>query len=198
MVSHTHNGLAVDGWLDDVRRVPSPHFGERPPGSPIDLLLIHNISLPPGEFGGPWVEQLFCGCLDPSAHPYFAAIANNPVSAHLFVRRDGETLQFVDLHKRAWHAGRSAWQGRPECNDYSIGIELEGADDTPFTPDQYRRLALLTREIMRRFPAITDERIIGHSDVAPGRKTDPGPAFDWQRYLGLLRNAAAGDAPPQA
>lgn len=175
-----------DGWLDGVRRVPSPHFGARPEGAVIDLLVIHNISLPPGEFGGPWVEQLFCGQLDPMAHPYFAAVAGNPVSAHLFIRRDGETVQFVDLWQRAWHAGRSCWQGRLECNDYGIGIELEGTDDTPFTAAQYRCLARLTGQILRRFPAITPERIVGHSDVAPGRKTDPGPAFDWTRYRRLL------------
>mgnify|MGYP006287574577 CR=1 FL=1 len=175
-----------DGWLDGVRPVPSPHFGARPEGTVIDLLVIHNISLPPGEFGGPWVEQLFCGQLDPTAHPYFAAVAGNPVSAHLFIRRDGESVQFVDLCQRAWHAGRSCWQGRLECNDYGIGIELEGTDDTPFTAAQYLRLARITSQILRRFPAITLERIVGHSDVAPGRKTDPGPAFDWTRYRRLL------------
>jgi len=178
--------LGGDGWLEAVRRVPSPHCNARPAGTVIDLLVIHNISLPPGAFGGPWVEQLFCGQLDPDAHPYFATIASNPVSAHLFIRRDGETVQFVDLWQRAWHAGRSCWHGRSECNDYGIGIELEGTDETPFTAAQYQRLAALTGEIMRRFPAITAERIVGHSDVAPGRKTDPGPAFDWDRYRRLL------------
>lgn len=185
---------ARSGWLDDVRPLPSPHCGARPPGAFIDLLVIHNISLPPGELGGPWVEQLFCGQLDPAAHPYFATIAHNPVSAHLFIRRDGETIQFVDLWQRAWHAGRSSWQGQPECNDYSIGIELEGTDHMPFSDAQYTRLALVTREIMRRFPAITAERIVGHSDVAPGRKTDPGPAFDWKRYRCLLAAQAPSDA----
>jgi AmpD protein len=181
-----------DGWLAGVRRVPSPNFGARPQGAVIDLLVIHNISLPPGDFGGPWVEQLFCGQLDPTAHPYFAGIADNPVSAHLFIRRNGEAVQFVDLHQRAWHAGRSCWEGRAECNDYAIGIELEGTDDMPFTADQYERLAVLTAEIMRLLPAITTERIVGHSDVAPGRKTDPGPAFDWARYRRLLAGGAAG------
>lgn len=192
----THVDGCVDGgWLPQVRRVDSPHFSERPDGTQVDLLVIHNISLPPGELGGPWVEQLFCGRLDASAHPYFATIADNPVSAHLFIRRDGEAVQFVDLCKRAWHAGRSCWQGREECNDYAIGIELEGTDDMAFTDAQYLRLASLTSEIMRRFPAITAERIVGHSDVAPGRKTDPGPAFDWVRYQRLLaqaRSHAAG------
>jgi AmpD protein len=176
----------ASGWLPQARRVDSPNFGERPEGAVIDLLVIHNISLPPGEFGGPWVEQLFCGRLDASAHPYFAGIAADPVSAHLFIRRDGEALQFVDLCKRAWHAGRSCWQGRAECNDYGIGIELEGTDAMHFTGAQYDRLADITREILWRFPAITAERIVGHSDVAPGRKTDPGPAFDWARYRRLL------------
>ena len=187
-------GRIDDGWLVQARRVASPNFGERPPGAEIDLLVIHNISLPPGEFGGPWVEQLFCGRLDPGIHPYFAAIADNPVSAHLFIRRDGEAVQFVSLCKRAWHAGRSCWQGRAECNDYAIGIELEGTDDTPFTDAQYAQLATLSTEIMRRFPAITDARIVGHSDVAPGRKTDPGAAFDWARYRRSLAEIRAGAA----
>jgi AmpD protein len=178
------------GWLDNVRQVQTPNFGERPAGAVIDLLVIHNISLPPGEFGGPWVEQLFCGRLDASAHPYFADIANGDFSTHLFIRRDGEAIQFVDLTKRAWHAGRSCWLDKVECNDYSIGIELEGTDHTPFTEAQYLRLAEVTLEIMRRFPRITAERIVGHSDVAPERKTDPGPAFDWARLRGML--AASG------
>ncbi|MCG6943023.1 MAG: 1,6-anhydro-N-acetylmuramyl-L-alanine amidase AmpD [Thiohalocapsa sp.] len=183
---------ALPGWLPGARRVDSPNFDQRPDGTVIDLLVIHNISLPPGEFGGPWVEQLFCGRLDGGAHPYFAAIADNPVSAHLFIRRDGEAMQFVDLGKRAWHAGRSCWQGRAECNDYAIGVELEGTDHLPFSDAQYARLAVLTADIMRRFPAITGERIVGHSDVAPGRKTDPGPAFDWSRYRRLLAELGAG------
>ena len=177
-------------WLDGVRHVASPNFGERPPGAVIDLLVIHNISLPPGEFGGPWVEDLFCNRLDAALHPYFRAIAGNPVSAHLFIRRDGAAIQFVDLAKRAWHAGRSCWQDKLECNDYSIGIELEGTDEMPFTDAQYARLTTLTQAIMARYPAITPARIVGHSDVAPGRKTDPGPAFDWARYRTLL----TGDA----
>ncbi len=178
------------GWLDGLRHVATPNFGERPADAVIDLLVIHNISLPPGEFGGPWVEQLFCGRLDADAHPYFADIANGDFSTHLFIRRDGEAIQFVDLTKRAWHAGRSRWLDKVECNDYSIGIELEGTDHIAFTEAQYRRLADLTREIMRRFPRITTGRIVGHSDVAPERKTDPGPAFDWARLREML--AASG------
>jgi AmpD protein len=184
------DGPPETGWLDGVRRVMTPNFGERPADAVIDLLVIHNISLPPGEFGGPWVEQLFCGRLEAHAHPYFTAIADGAFSTHLFIRRDGEAIQFVDLHKRAWHAGRSRWLDKVECNDYSIGIELEGTDDIAFTDAQYLRLAELTREIMRRFPRITVERIVGHSDVAPERKTDPGPAFDWARLRAML--AASG------
>jgi AmpD protein len=190
--ARTNHGV----WLPQARPIASPNFGERPEGAVIDLLVIHNVSLPPGEFGGPWVEALFCNRLPPTAHPYFATVAHNPVSAHLFIRRDGEALQFVALDKRAWHAGRSCWQGRAECNDYSIGIELEGTDDIPFTDAQYRRLAVLTHEIMARYPDLTEERIVGHSDVAPGRKTDPGPAFDWVRYRALLasRDGSTGAA----
>jgi AmpD protein len=153
------------------------------------LLVIHNISLPPGQFGGPWIEQLFQNRLDPEAHPYFGPIASVPVSAHLLIRRDGESLQFVDLRRRAWHAGRSDFMGRQACNDFSIGIELEGADTIPFTDAQYNRLTATSVEIMRRFPKITPARVVGHSDIAPGRKTDPGPAFDWPRYRAMLAAA---------
>jgi AmpD protein len=170
------------GWLPDARRVPSPNQDARPPDTAIDLLVIHNISLPPGDFGGPWIEQLFQNRLDPETHPYFAAIAGHRVSAHLLIRRDGELIQFVDLRRRAWHAGTSCFQGREACNDFSIGIELEGTDDRPFTNAQYERLGLATRQIMSRHPQITPARITGHSDIAPGRKTDPGPAFNWCRY----------------
>ena len=177
----------VDGILSQARQIPSPNQGTRPRGTEIDLLVIHNISLPPGEFGGPWIERLFLNRLDPGEHPYFERIAAVRVSAHLLIRRDGELIQFVDLQRRAWHAGRSCFDGRRECNDYSIGIELEGADRTPFDDAQYRRLAETTIEIQRRFPAITKHRITGHSDIAAGRKTDPGPAFEWQRYRAMLR-----------
>jgi N-acetyl-anhydromuramoyl-L-alanine amidase len=194
-IGNTGAPTAGDGWLEGVHAVASPNFGERPDDAVIDLLVIHNISLPPGEFGGPWVEDLFMNRLDPGAHAYFATVAGNPVSAHLFIRRDGEAVQFVALGKRAWHAGRSCWQGREECNDYSIGIELEGVDDTPFTAAQYAKLAELTRAIMARYPAITAERVVGHSDVAPGRKTDPGPAFDWERYRGLLAGLEPAGEP---
>jgi N-acetyl-anhydromuramoyl-L-alanine amidase len=151
----------------------------------VDLLVIHGICLPPGEFGGPWIEDLFNNRLDPQAHPYFRGIADQRVSAHLLIRRDGELIQYVDLDKRAWHAGPSSFAGRPRCNDYSVGIELEGADRIPYEEVQYRVLAQATEEIRARFPAIGAARIVGHSDIAPGRKTDPGPAFDWGYYRRL-------------
>jgi len=147
---------------------------------------VHNISLPPGDFSGDSIEQFFCNQLDASAHPYFREIADLKVSSHLLIRRDGSTLQFVNLWDRAWHAGRSSFQGEDECNDFSIGIELEGTDDTPYTDEQYDCLTELTMRIMAAWPDITQERITGHSDIAPGRKTDPGPAFDWQRFRARL------------
>lgn len=174
------------GWLDSARRCPSPNQDERPESCPIDLLVIHSISLPPGEYGGPWIDRLFLNDLPPDAHPYFADIHQLRVSAHLLIRRDGERVQYVPLQRRAWHAGQSCHDGRERCNDFSIGIELEGSDDTPYTAIQYRVLAETIREIQRHYPAINDRRITGHSDIAPGRKTDPGPAFDWPRLRRLL------------
>lgn len=182
------NGADIDaeGWLAGAERRPSPNFNARPAGTEIDLLVIHNISLPPGELGGPWIDDLFLNRLDPSAHPYFAPIAGIAVSPHLLIRRDGRVIQYVPCELRAWHAGVSSFQGRERCNDYSIGIELEGADDIPFTDAQYGSLASCTRRIRARYPAITPERITGHSEIAPGRKTDPGPAFDWGRYRSAI------------
>jgi AmpD protein len=174
------------GWLDGARRCPSPNHGPRPDGTAVDLLVIHNISLPPAQFGGPWIDDLFLNRLDPSAHPFFAGIAELRVSAHLLIRRDGSLTQYVPLQRRAWHAGRSSFRGRENCNDYSIGIELEGTDDRPFEEAQYATLARVTRKIMAEYPGITRERITGHSDIAPGRKTDPGPCFDWQGFLHRL------------
>jgi len=164
----------------------SPNQDARPEGTVIDLLVIHSISLPPGEFGGSGIEDLFQNQLDPDAHPYFAGIATHKVSSHLLIRRDGELLQYVPLNRRAWHAGASCHQGREQCNDFSIGIELEGDDNTPYTRHQYSALVQATRDIMSIFPAITPERITGHCHIAPGRKTDPGPAFDWELYWQLL------------
>jgi AmpD protein len=166
--------------------VPSPNWDERPPGTGVDLLVIHNISLPPGALGGPWIDALFQNRLDPDVHPYFREVADVRVSSHLLIRRDGELIQYVDLYKRAWHAGTSSFQGRASCNDYAIGIELEGTDNLPYEDGQYQVLARTTKQIRARFPAITRERIAGHSDIAPGRKTDPGPAFDWDRYRRLI------------
>lgn len=183
------------GWLKNARAVPSPNFNARPPGADISLLVIHNISLPPGQFAGNDVEQFFCNRLDCSAHPYFAQIADLKVSSHLFIRRDGEVVQFVSLFERAWHAGRSDFEGQVECNDYSIGVELEGADDLQYSEAQYARLIELSRQLMVLFPAITADRIVGHNHIAPGRKTDPGPAFDWQFYLSHL--AILDHAQPQ-
>ena len=171
----------IAGVVAGARFVPSPHHDERPPEAPIDTLVIHNISLPPGEYGGPEVEDFFLGRLNPAAHPFFAGIGAMRVSAHFFVRRDGEVVQFVPCELRAWHAGVSSWNGRERCNDYSIGIELEGTDTRPYTARQYRRLAALLRRIAARYPIAA---VVGHSDVAPGRKTDPGPAFDWSRLAG--------------
>lgn len=178
--------LRRTGRVPFARWCPSPNFGHRPEGSAISLLVIHNISLPPGRFGGDAIERFFCNQLDPAAHPYFQTIAGMTVSAHLLIKRDGEQIQFVNLLDRAWHAGRSCFGGTEECNDFSIGIELEGADSVPYTAAQYRSLAGLTRMIMAAWPQITEDRITGHSDIAPDRKTDPGPAFDWCRYRRML------------
>ncbi len=176
------------GLLECVRQVCSPNCDERPGEEQISLLVIHNISLPPGEYSGLWIDALFTNTLDPAVHPYFEIIAGQKVSAHLLIRRDGEMIQYVPFCRRAWHAGKSCFQGRERCNDFSIGIELEGCDEQPYEDVQYERLIALTRSLMQSYPAITPERITGHSDIAPGRKTDPGPAFDWKRYLGALES----------
>ena len=177
------------GILPMARQSSSPNQDERPPHCTVDLLVIHAISLPPGEFGGGGIDALFQNRLDPDEHPYFREIAGLRVSAHLLVRRDGELVQYVPLERRAWHAGPSSFQGRDRCNDFSIGIELEGTDEGLFTDAQYLSLAAATREVMMRFPGVTPERIAGHSEIAPGRKTDPGPGFDWARYRRLLAEA---------
>jgi AmpD protein len=173
--------LKIDqhGLLQPARYIPSPNCDERPPGSSIDLLVIHNISLPPGEYGSNGVIELFTNCLDPDAHPYYQTIRDARVSSHFFIRRNGAVIQFVPCGQRAWHAGVSSWQGRERCNDFSIGIELEGSDFEPFSEIQYAVLAELTRALQE---AYLIENITGHEDIAPGRKTDPGPYFDWDRY----------------
>lgn len=178
----TELALRPSGLLEEARQRASPNCDQRPPGATIDLLVIHNISLPPGEFGGPWIDRLFLNRLDPEAHPYFREIADLRVSAHLLVRRSGELIQYVPLHLRAWHAGASEFRGRDRCNDFSIGIELEGTDQTAFEDAQYVTLRHLVRRLMALYPGVTPERIVGHCDIAPHRKTDPGPCFDWERF----------------
>lgn len=170
--------IVAGGVISYARQIASPNYDERSSGSLIELVVIHNISLPPGEFGGEGVIELFTNRLDPAAHPYYREIHHLKVSSHFFIRRDGELLQFVPCDKRAWHAGVSQWQGRERCNDFSIGIELEGDDETPFEDAQYTTLNALLAILKQAYP-ITG--ITGHSDIAPGRKTDPGPCFDWHR-----------------
>ena len=168
----------AQGWLPVATREPSPNFDARPPGATIDLIVIHAISLPPDEFDGPGIIELFTNRLDPAAHSYYASICSLRVSAHFLIRRDGELIQFVGCEQRAWHAGASSWRGRSACNDFSLGIELEGCDSVAFTDAQYRELAILVDQLRARYPIVD---IVGHSDIAPGRKTDPGPHFDWLR-----------------
>lgn len=170
-------------WLTIASRVESPNADDRPPNQTIDTLVIHSISLPPGCYENDYVEQFFQNRLDPDEHAYFKEIADTRVSAHLYVRRNGKIIQFVPLHRRAWHAGASSWRGRERCNDFSIGIELEGCDQEAFTASQYASLRELTCQLMSSFPRIGKDNIVGHSDIAPGRKTDPGPFFDWKKYL---------------
>lgn len=171
-----------NGWLDAARPLPSPNFDSRPEDEQPSLVVIHNISLPPGEFGGNGVAQLFSNTLDWDAHPYYQGIRGLKVSSHFFIRRDGELIQFVSCAARAWHAGVSSWQGRQKCNDFSIGVELEGTDDLAFTDAQYTNLNLLLEALQASYPITS---IAGHSDIAPTRKTDPGPCFDWQRISKL-------------
>jgi len=178
-------GLLRDG----VRLLASPNYDARPDAEDISLLVIHGISLPPGQFGGPYIDQLFTNRLPGDGDPFFAEIQGLKVSSHLLIRRDGEVVQYVSLQQRAWHAGVSSFQGRERCNDYAIGIELEGTDTVPYEAIQYRQLARLTALICEAYPQIGRERIVGHSEIAPGRKTDPGPAFDWNHYYNLLDEA---------
>ena len=168
----------IGGMCSGTEWAPSPNCDERPEDAAIDLIVIHNISLPPGEFGGPHITELFQNRLHPGAHPYFAGVSPLRVSSHFLVRREGEVIQYVPCELRAWHAGVSSWQGRSGCNDFSIGIELEGTDELPFTDAQYASLAELTRALFERYGRLA---LAGHSDIAPGRKTDPGPHFDWAR-----------------
>ncbi len=176
-----------------ARTIVSPNCDARPSGMDIDLLVIHGISLPPGEFGGPWIDRLFTNSLPAEAHPYFAQVAGLRVSSHLVISREGALTQYVKFRDRAWHAGKSSYRGREACNDFSIGIELEGTDDLPYEMTQYARLAEVVAALLRAYPTLTSERITGHSDIAPGRKTDPGGAFDWP-YARRLIAAACLDA----
>ena len=176
------------GWLRAARRCVSPNYDDRPDGEDVLLIVVHAISLPPSQFGSHDIERFFTNTLNPEAHPYFAEIAGMKVSAHFLIRRDGELVQFVSCAKRAWHAGVSMWDGRERCNDYSIGIELEGCDELPFAEAQYQRLLELVADLKRRYPI---SAVVGHSDIAPLRKTDPGPCFDWTR-LESPRTGAEG------
>jgi len=180
------------GLMQPARQVASPNHDERPGAIPPELILVHGISLPPDEYGGPWIDRLFTNTLPPNApdvHPFFATVMTLRVSSHLLIRRDGEYVQYVPFHLRAWHAGASSFCGRERCNDFSIGIELEGSDELAYEPAQYRALSTAVHALCRAYPPLSPERIAGHNDVAPGRKTDPGPAFDWPRLRALLRLA---------
>ena len=179
------------GVLSGAQQVRSPNFDSRPEGVPPDLIVVHGISLPPGEFGGPWIDRLFTNTLPPDAHPYFADIAGQRVSAHLCIRRDGAITQYVPFLERAWHAGPSSYRGRAACNDFSVGIELEGTDTTPYEERQYQALAAVVAALCAAYPTLSPARLAGHSDIAPGRKTDPGPAFDWPLARRLIAAAAA-------
>lgn len=175
-------GLSVDGWMSAARRIDSPNNDDRPAGEAISLVVVHAVSLPPAQFGSDDIVRLFTNSLDPEAHPYFSAISALRVSAHFLIRRDGVLIQFVSCLRRAWHAGESSWNGRERCNDFSIGIELEGCDELPFEEAQYLRLVDLIQLLCTCFPIAA---VVGHSDIAPGRKTDPGQCFDWERLAAL-------------
>jgi N-acetyl-anhydromuramoyl-L-alanine amidase len=174
------------GWLDVAERAPSPNFNKRPQGTPVDLLVIHCISLPEGQFGLGYPQDLFLNQLDPSMDPELLAVAHLKVSSHFLIDRQGAITQFVSVNDRAWHAGKSLFQGRSECNDFSVGIEMEGCITLPFESVQYEVLTQLTLSLFDIYPQLSPERIVGHSDIAPGRKQDPGPHFDWPHYRGLL------------
>jgi N-acetyl-anhydromuramoyl-L-alanine amidase len=191
--------LQVDletGLMRGAKQVASPNFDARPAGVEADLIVIHGISLPPGEFGGPWIGRLFTNTLPAEIHPYFAEVALFRVSSHLVVQRDGALTQYVSFADRAWHAGQSNYQGRAACNDFSVGVELEGTDTLPYEATQYEALAAVVAALCAAYPRLSADRLVGHSDIAPGRKTDPGPAFDWPRARRLI-GAACRQAPPR-
>jgi AmpD protein len=186
--------LQVDrssGLLRGAMQIASPNCDARPPGVEADLIVVHGISLPPGEFGGPWIDRLFTNTLVPDEHPYFAEVGSLRVSSHLAVKRDGAITQYVKFTDRAWHAGRSSFDGRDACNDFSIGIELEGTDTLAYEPAQYHALGLIVAALCAAYPRLSTDRVVGHSDIAPGRKTDPGPAFDWPYARHLIAKACA-------
>jgi AmpD protein len=186
--------LQVDlkkGLLHGVRQIASPNHDSRPAGVEADLIVVHGISMPPGEFGGPWIDRLFTNTLPADAHPFFAEVDSLRVSSHLVIMRDGAMTQYVKFTDRAWHAGTSAYQGRAACNDFSVGVELEGTDTLPYEAEQYRALAEVVAALCTAYPRLSADRLVGHSDIAPGRKTDPGPAFDWMRARRLIAAAAS-------
>ncbi len=176
-----------NGWIEGIAHEPSPNHSPRPTGSKIELIVIHNISLPPQQYGDNWITDLFCNRLDPDAHPYFKEIAHLEVSSHLLIRRDGSIIQYVPITESAWHAGQSCFNGKERCNEFSIGIELEGSDFEPFTEKQYEKLINITNLLISHYPCIKEGNITGHSNIAPGRKTDPGPYFDWKRLTKNLK-----------
>src|SRR5437016_12363915 len=193
LTAPTRVPLTVDtgtGLLSGVRQVLSANFDARPAGAVPELLVVHGISLPPGEFGGPWIDRLFTGTLPADVHPYFKEIEGLVASTHALIRRDGQIVQYVPFGERAWHAGKSEYQGRSGCNDFSIGIELEGADGTPYTEPQYGALVALVATLLAAYPSLSSAAIAGHSDIAPGRKSDPWATFDWPRFRALLKSQA--------
>ena len=192
-------GLQVDlksGLMRGARQVASPNYDARPPGVEVDLIVVHGISLPPGEFGGPWIERLFMNKLPLDVHPYFAEVGELRVSSHLLVARDGGLTQFVSFTDRAWHAGQSSYNGRTACNDFSIGVEIEGADTLDYEAAQYATLGAVVTALCDAYPRLSANRVVGHSDISPGRKTDPGPAFDWERARRCIGAARRGAARP--
>ena len=189
MTSDANNLFEIEnGWLVCAEQQRSPHFTPREDATDISLLVVHNISLPPGKFGGPYITDLFLGRLEPDADPYFQEIYQLRVSAHCLIRRDGSIVQYVSFDDKAWHAGVSSFEQRDKCNDFSIGIELEGTDDIPYSQEQYRQLVCLVAKLQETYPLISHNNLVGHSDIAPGRKTDPGPAFDWQYFRNCLQS----------
>ena len=185
-----------NGLMRGARQVASPNYDSRPPGVEPDLIVVHGISLPPGEFGGPWIDRLFTNTLPPDVHPYFAQVGPLRVSSHVVIERDGAVTQYVRFTERAWHAGKSSYRGREACNDFSVGVELEGTDTLPYEAAQYEALAQVVAVLCAAYPRLSPDRLVGHSDIAPGRKTDPGPAFDWPRARRLIAAAAPAPAAP--